>query len=168
MERSNYIKVPAALIISFALANTTLFGEISPFAAAFASSLSGLALLAGVVGSVIGFAFGGDIIPALSHIAAIAAVSAFRLIAGFFPAPAVLLRRETPDGGVSPGTAILRNSGVMAVLTPIVAGMAVFCLNVVSETAVSGVFRAAAGGVIAAAASFSLIRTLAGFGKIPR
>ncbi|GHV46170.1 hypothetical protein FACS189499_00730 [Clostridia bacterium] len=166
MENSNYIKVPVALLVSFALANTTLFGEISPFAAAFASSLSGLSLLAGVVGSVTGFAFGGDIIPALSHIAAIVAVSAFRLIAGFFPTPAAFMGRKAGPDEKSPGTGdTLRNTGIMAVLTPIVAGMAVFSLTVVSETTVAGIFQSAAAGVIAAAASFSLIKTMGVFTK---
>ncbi|MGN0597928.1 MAG: hypothetical protein ACI4J1_11450, partial [Ruminiclostridium sp.] len=80
--KSSHLKLPLSALIGFVLAATTLFGKISPFAAAFLSSLSGGCCFAAFAGSALGFLACGNFMNAIPSLASMVAIGALRFFLG--------------------------------------------------------------------------------------
>ena len=80
--KSNHLKLPLSALIGFILAATTLFGKISPFAAAFLSSLNGGCCFAAFAGSALGFLACGNFMNAIPSLASMVAIGALRFFLG--------------------------------------------------------------------------------------
>ena len=81
-SKRSHLKLPLSALVGFILAATTLFGKISPFAAAFLSSLSGGCCFAAFTGSAVGFLVCGDFMEAIPSLASMVAIGALRVFLG--------------------------------------------------------------------------------------
>ena len=80
--KRNFLRYPLIIIIAAILGTASLFGHISPFAAAFVGSLYGSSCGAAFLGSIIGLAFTGDLGAIIPPAVAIASVTIVRIFFG--------------------------------------------------------------------------------------
>lgn len=132
--KRSYFKLPAAAIIGFVLAATSLFGKISPFAAAFLSSMSGGGVFAAFTGSAVGFVICGDFMDAIPSLASMIAIGALRVFLG-----------KSYSKFIHIGTSAMTAASV-------------FLTNIVTARQPSDVFIALGFALVSGASSYSLIQ----------
>lgn len=111
-DKKHFLKIPAILLFSVFLCQTTLFNQQSPFPVAFLASLSGIDCLFAFAGSVIGYGISGHLLESIPNLAVMIAIGALRLLVGKQKNKAVEIASATVSG------AAVFITGVVSALKP--------------------------------------------------